>query len=165
MRQMVGSVRSLGCRPRRVLAEATSAVNVDQVSCLRSEAFSTCSARGLRVATDGLRDLADDTRGSAEEAIRTRECPGIYFADEPAGRVAKVAGTGLGVWEVIRDSKAARGNEKKLRKWLPHLSTAQLQAATVYHAKFPQEIDAEIADNIAAHAEGRAMQEAIARGA
>lgn len=32
-----------------------------------------------------------------------RACPGIYFADEPTGREAKVGGTGLGVWEVIRD--------------------------------------------------------------
>jgi len=118
-----------------------------------------------RIARRTRRSFSEVAQALLEEAIRTRECPGIDFADEPAGRVAKVAGTGLGVWEVIRHYKAARGNEKKLRKWLPHLSTAQLQAATVYHAKFPQEIDAEIADDIATHAEGRAMQEAIARRA
>jgi uncharacterized protein (DUF433 family) len=95
----------------------------------------------------------------------TSKCPGIYFADEPAGRVAKVAGTGLGVWEVIRDYTAAKGDERKLRKWLPHLSTAQLKAATVYYARFPQEIDAEIGDDSAAHAEGWAMQKTIARHA
>jgi uncharacterized protein (DUF433 family) len=38
-----------------------------------------------------------------EEALRLRMCPGIYFEDEPSGREAKLAGTGLGVWEVIRD--------------------------------------------------------------
>lgn len=118
-----------------------------------------------RIARRTRRSFSDVAQILLEEAIRTRECPGIYFADEPAGRVAKVAGTGLGVWEVIRGYKAARRNEKKLRKWLPHLSTAQLQAATVYYAKFPQEIDAEIADDTAAHAEGRALQEAIARRA
>ncbi len=118
-----------------------------------------------RIARRTRRSFPEVAQILLEEAIRTRECPGICFADEPAGRVAKVAGTGLGVWEVIRDYKAARGNEKKLRKWLPHLSTAQFQAATVYHAKLPQEIDAEIADDIAAHAEGRAMREAIARRA
>jgi hypothetical protein len=32
-----------------------------------------------------------------------RECPGTYFASEPAGRTAKIAGTGLAVWEVLRD--------------------------------------------------------------
>lgn len=66
-----------------------------------------------------------------EEAVRTRACPGIYFADEPAGRVAKVAGTGLGVWELMRDYKAVKGNEKKLRKWLPHVSPAQLKATSM----------------------------------
>jgi hypothetical protein len=29
-----------------------------------------------------------------------RQCPGIYFADEPSGRTAKIGRTGLGVWEV-----------------------------------------------------------------
>jgi hypothetical protein len=91
--------------------------------------------------------------------------PGIYFADEPAGRVAKVAGTGLGVWEVIRDYQAVKGDEKELRGWLSHLSTAQLKAATVYYARFGQEIDSEIADNRAAHVEGRAVQQAVARRA
>ena len=98
-----------------------------------------------------------------EEAVRTRECPGIYFADEPAGRVAKVAGTGLGVWEVMRDYRVAKGDARKLRRWLSHLSAAQIKAATVYYAKFPQEIDAEIADDIEAHAEGRTTQQTIAR--
>ena len=76
-----------------------------------------------------------------------------------------LSSTGLGVWEVIRAYKAVRGNAKKLLPRLPHLSTAQLRAATVYYAKFPREIDAEIADDIRAHAEGRAMQQAIARRA
>jgi uncharacterized protein (DUF433 family) len=118
-----------------------------------------------RIARRTRRSFSEVAQALLEEAIRTRECPGIYFGEEPAGRVAKVAGTGLGVWEVIRDYKAAKGNEKKLRKWLPHLLTAQLQAATFYYARFPQEVDAEIADDIAGHGEGRAMQEASARRA
>ena len=79
--------------------------------------------------------------------------------------MAKVAGTGLGVWEIIRDYKDTKGNEKKLKRLLPHVSSAQLKAAIFYSARFPQEIDAEIADNIAAYTEGRVMQEAIARRA
>ena len=118
-----------------------------------------------RIARRTRRSFSEVAQALLEEAIRTRECPGIYFADEPAGRVAKVAGTGLGVWEVIRDYKAVKGNAKRLRRLLPHLAPAQLKAATVYYARFPQEIDAEIADDIGAHEEGRAMQEAIARRA
>lgn len=116
-----------------------------------------------RIARRTRRSFSEVAQALLEEAVRTRECPGIYFCDEPAGRVAKLAGTGLGVWEVIRDYKAVRGSEKKLRKWLPHLSTAQLKAATIYYSKFSQEIDAEIADDAEAYTKGRAMQGAIAR--
>ena len=115
-----------------------------------------------RIARRTQRSFSDVAQILLEEAVRTRECPGVYFADEPAGRVAKVAGTGLGVWEVIRDYK---GDERKLRKWLPHLSTTQLKAATVYYARFPQEIDTEIGDDSAAHAEGWAIQKTIAHRA
>jgi uncharacterized protein (DUF433 family) len=118
-----------------------------------------------RIARRSRRSFSDVAQALLEEAVRTRECPGIYFSDEPAGRVAKVAGTGLGVWEVVRAYKAVKGDAKKLRRWLPHLSTAQLKAATVYYARFPQEIDAEIASDTPAHAEGRAMQQAITRRA
>jgi uncharacterized protein (DUF433 family) len=116
-----------------------------------------------RIARRTRRSFSEVAQALLEEAVRTQACPGIFFADEPAGRVAKVAGTGLGVWEVIRDYKTVKRNEKKLKQWLPHVSPAQLKAALLYYARFPQEIDAEIADNIAAHAEGRALQEAIAR--
>ena len=76
-----------------------------------------------------------------------RSCPGIYFADEPAGREAKVAGTGLGVWEVVRDYLAANRDERTLRKAFPQLSAAQMRACLLYYAKFPDEISAEIAEN------------------
>ena len=89
-----------------------------------------------RIARRTRRSFSEVAQTLLEEPVRTQACPGIYFADEPAGRVAKVAGTGLGVWEVIRAYKDVKGNEKKLKKWLPHLSSAP---------------------------EGRAMQEAIAR--
>src|SRR5215510_13531151 len=63
---------------------------------------------GLRAYLEELADrsqrsVSDVAQQLLEEAIRTRECPGIYFAEEPAGRTAKIMGTGLGVWEVMRD--------------------------------------------------------------
>lgn len=115
-----------------------------------------------RIARRTRRSFSEVAQTLLEEAVRLQACPGIYFADEPAGRVAKVAGTGLGVWEVIRDYKTVHGNEEKLRKRLPHVSSAQLKAATLYYGRYRQEIEAEITDNVAAHAEGRAMQDAIA---
>ena len=79
--------------------------------------------------------------------------------------MAKISGTGLAVWEVIRDYKSVKRDEKKLGKWLPHVSSAQLKAATLFYAKCRDEIDAAIADDTAAHAEGRATQKAFPRRA
>jgi uncharacterized protein (DUF433 family) len=98
-----------------------------------------------------------------EEAVRMRECPGVYFADEPAGRDAKVAGTGLGVWEVIASLKAARGNTKKWRAWHPSLSDAQARAALLYYERYQHEIDAVIAENEALYEAGRAPRVKTAR--
>jgi hypothetical protein len=91
--------------------------------------------------------LAPVDRDIATEAILVQACPGIYFADEPAGRVAKISGTGLTVWEVIRDYKGVKRDEKKLGKWLPHVSSAQPKAATLFYAKCRDEIDAAIGDD------------------
>lgn len=102
-----------------------------------------------RIAKRARRSFSEVTRDLLEEALRMRECPGIYFADEPAGREAKVAGTGLGVWEVIRDYPVAGKDERVLRKSFPRLSQAQARACLLYYRKYPQEIDAQIEENAA----------------
>ena len=109
-----------------------------------------------RIAKRTRRSFSEVTQDLIEEALRMRECPGIYFANEPSGREAKVSGTGLGVWEVIRDYLAARKDERALRKSLPQLSAAQLQACLLYYGKYPEEINAEIAENTALS--GKAVQ-------
>ncbi|NJD68179.1 MAG: hypothetical protein C3F12_10750 [Candidatus Methylomirabilota bacterium] len=102
-----------------------------------------------RIARRSRRTFSEVTQDLIEEALRMRECPGVYFADEPGGREAKVAGSGLGVWEVIRDYLAAGRDERMLRKALPQLSAAQVKACLLYYRRYPQEIDAEIRENAA----------------
>lgn len=102
-----------------------------------------------RIARRSRRTFSEVTQDLIEEALRMRECPGIYFADEPGGREAKVAGSGLGVWEVLRDYLAAGRDERTLRKSLPQLSAAQVKACLLYYRRYPQEIDAEIRENAA----------------
>src|SRR3977135_4283467 len=51
------------------------------------------------VAVRTRRSVADVAQELLDEALRMRQCPGIYFADEPSGRTAKIGGTGLGGWE------------------------------------------------------------------
>ncbi len=102
-----------------------------------------------RIAKRSRRSFSEVAQDLLEEAVRMRACPGIYFADEPAGREAKVAGTGLGVWEVIRDYLAEEGNAEKVKEALPQVGDAELKAALLYYKKYPEEIDAEIAENAA----------------
>ena len=102
-----------------------------------------------RIARRSRRTFSAVTQDLIEEALRMRECPGIYFADEPGGREAKVGGSGLGVWEVLRDYLAAGRDERALRKSLPRLSAAQVKACLLYYRRYPQEIDAEIRENAA----------------
>lgn len=102
-----------------------------------------------RIARRSRRTFSEVTQDLIEEALRMRECPGIYFADEPGGREAKVAGSGLGVWEVLRDYLAAEHDERTLRKALPQLSAAQVKACLLYYRRYPREIDAEIRENAA----------------
>lgn len=77
-----------------------------------------------------------------------RQCPGIYFADEPSGRTAKIGGTGLGVWEVMRDYGGDQDVDR-LRKAFPQLSQAQITAVLMYHARHPDEVHAQIDANAA----------------
>lgn len=77
-----------------------------------------------------------------------RECPGIYFASEPAGRTAKIIGTGLAVWEVLRDFIQDKDAER-VRRAFPHLSRSQLTAALMYYTRYPDEVAREVGANAA----------------
>ena len=88
-----------------------------------------------RIAKRSRRSFSEVAQDLLDEALRMRACPGIYFADEPAGREAKVAGTGLGVWEVIRDYLAEGENAEKVKESLPQVGDAELKAALLYYKK------------------------------
>lgn len=79
------------------------------------------------------------------EAEKVRLVPGIYFADEPAGRVAKVPGSGLGVWEIVSGLRSEGGDVAALRRGFHWLTDDQIDAALTYARIFPEEIDARLA--------------------
>ena len=118
----------------------------------------TTATKTLRL-RQGLRDeierIAKRTRSSfsevtqdlIDEALRMRKFPGIYFADEPAGREVKIAGTGLAVWEVISVYKAVSKDERALRKRFSWLTDAQIKAVLIYYRCYPDEIDALVIEN------------------
>lgn len=94
------------------------------------------------------RSVADVAQELLDEALRMRQCPGIYFADEPSGRTAKIGGTGLGVWEVVRDFSRDQDADR-IRKAFPQLSQAQITAALMYYARYRDEVQAQIDANAA----------------
>lgn len=82
-----------------------------------------------------------------EEALKMRRCPGIIFADGMTGRRARIAGTGVEVWEVAYEYQILGEDEKALKKAFPHLSERQLIAALNYERTYPGEIKALIESN------------------
>ena len=109
-----------------------------------------------RLAKQQRRSFSEIAQDLMDEALRTRDCPGIYFASEPSGREAKIMGTGLAVWELIQHYQDVEQSEDRLRALFPALSGAQIRACLTYYAKFRAETDALIAENRHLGAEGLA---------
>jgi uncharacterized protein (DUF433 family) len=103
------------------------------------------AARARRSVSDVAQELID-------EGLRMRDCPGIYFATEPCGRTAKIADTGLGVWEVLRDFVPDEDLER-VRRGFPQLSSAQINAALIYDKRYPDEVRRQVDANAAVTAE------------
>lgn len=120
-------------------------------------ATSPFSARFDLDLVDRLRTLAARQGLSAselaerfvEEGVRSAELPGIVFRVGPAGRRAGVVG-GPDVWEIVRDVRSARA--AGARDPIAHvlattdLGEEQVRTALAYHAAYPDEIDARIAE-------------------
>lgn len=79
------------------------------------------------------------------EAARMRRISGIAFADGPDGRVVRVAGTGLEVWEIVGTYQALGEDRARLQQSYHWLSEQQLQAALAYAEAYPDEIAARLA--------------------
>jgi uncharacterized protein (DUF433 family) len=129
---------SSAAKPKSSRAEPRMLTTMRLRQSLRKELEAT-AARNRRSVADVAQELL-------EEALRMRQCPGIYFADEPSGRTAKIGGTGLGVWEVLRDYGKDQ-NVDRLRKAFPQLSQAQITAALMYYARYSDEVQAQIDAN------------------
>jgi uncharacterized protein (DUF433 family) len=87
------------------------------------------------------RSLAEVAGEMLAEAVKMRRVPGIVFADGTRGRVARIAGTGLEVWEIIAAYRAANQDWELLRADFDWLSEQQLRAALAYAEAYPEEIE------------------------
>ncbi len=70
-----------------------------------------------------------------------RRIPGIVFGDSRRGRVARLAGTGLGVHEIVRTFRGVDDDWQRLREAYHWLSEPQLRSALAYADAYPEEIE------------------------
>ena len=114
--------------------------------------------KSLRIPDDIVRAIEDLAEISGQdfsavanellaEATKMRRCPGIIFADGPTGRRARVASTGLEVWEVIATYQSVERDRGRLQQAYSRLSEGQLRAALGYYDAYPEEIDRHRAAN------------------
>lgn len=82
-----------------------------------------------------------------EEAIRVHRCPGIVFTEGVSGKRARIAGTGIEVWEVVATYRSVGEDFERLSKSYHWLTVQQLKSALGYYRVYTSEIDAIIADN------------------
>ena len=93
------------------------------------------------------KDFSGIARDLLIEAVKMRRCPGVTFADGPTGRRAKIAGTGIDIWEFIATFKGMSENYDKLKETYHWLSDQQIRSAPSYYALYPDEIDEKITRN------------------
>ena len=93
------------------------------------------------------RDFSGVARDLLIDAVKMRRCPGVTFVDGPTGKRAKIAGTGIDIWEFIAVFKGLDENYNKLKETYHWLSDQQLRSALSYYALYPDEIDEKIARN------------------
>jgi hypothetical protein len=101
-----------------------------------------------------------------EEGLRMDEHPLVRFAEGPAGRRARLVGTGKDVWEVIAAVRDNDGDVAETARYL-EMPLGLVQAAVTYYGAYPDEIDQLITLNeqeaAEAHAAWTAGQAAVRR--
>lgn len=100
-----------------------------------------------KLAKERGEDFSATAKNLLEEAIKMRRCPGIIFTPGVSGRRARVAGTGIEVWEVIAQYKSVSRDQKLLQQAFHWLTPGQIKAAVGYYAAYHSEIDELIARN------------------
>ena len=91
------------------------------------------------------RDFSTVVNDRLREADKMRRIPGIVFADIPSGgRVARVAGTGLEVFEIVQAHRSVENSWPRLKESFAWLSDNQLRAAIAYAEAYPEEIEEHI---------------------
>lgn len=100
-----------------------------------------------QIVEDTQKDFSSVTNELLEEAVRIHRCPGIVFTEGVRGRRARVAGTGIEVWEIIATYQHVGKNPDRLHRAYHWLTDQQIQSAMGYYKAYPEEINRLIAGN------------------
>ena len=128
------------------------------------------SPLSLRLSDDAVERLGERARRAGtrprtlaqryvEEGLRMDEHPLVRFVDGPAGRRARLVGTGKDVWEVIAVVRENDGDVREASDYL-ELPFGLAQAAVTYFGAYPDEIDGWIELNRRESDDARAAFEA-----
>ena len=101
----------------------------------------------VKIAERTGRDVPSVMTDMLSEGVKMRRIPGIAFADEWNRREAKVAGTGLGVWEVIEGYRNVDEDWERFKEAYHWLDEFQLRAALAYAEAYPEEIEEHLREN------------------
>ena len=76
-----------------------------------------------------------------EEQERERRFPTIEFADSYSGRVARLRGRGIKVWQVIRALRSVDGDVETLLQVFDYVPPELVLGALEYYKAYPEAID------------------------
>ena len=77
-------------------------------------------------------------------APAVKQVPGILYS--PLSGRARILGTGLEVWEIVRPYRIVGEDFEQLREWFDWLSEEQLRAALAFAEANPEFVEREIAE-------------------
>lgn len=99
------------------------------------------------VAKDSGRDFTSAANELLTEGIKAHRCPGVVFSEGVSGKRARIAGTGIEVWELIAAYKSVKEDYKRLRKTYHWLTEQQIKSAIGYYGLYAEEIERLISEN------------------
>lgn len=100
-----------------------------------------------QIARDTGKEFSVVANELLDEAVRMQRCPGIVFTEGTTGRRARIAGTGIEVWEVIATYKGVDEDFNRLQKAYHWLTGLQLRSAIGYYKTYTEEIGLLIKQN------------------
>ncbi|TVL99296.1 MAG: hypothetical protein CV087_18575 [Candidatus Brocadia sp. WS118] len=100
-----------------------------------------------QIARDAGKEFSVVANELLDEAVRMQRCPGIVFTEGTTGRRARIAGTGIEVWEVIATYKGVEEDLNRLQKAYHWLTEQQLRSAIGYYNTYPEDVELLIKQN------------------